>query len=47
MSVIWWTDEQKELLKNLYPSTDKKKNYKSIKTKNMVCYPERSKKLKS
>ena len=33
MSVIWWTDEQKELLKKLYPSVDKKEILKALKPK--------------
>jgi hypothetical protein len=34
MSVIWWTDEQNELLKQLYPNTiDKKEIIKALKNK--------------
>ena len=33
MSIIWWTDEQREILKNLYPKTDKKVILKTLKNK--------------
>ena len=33
MSVIWWTDEQKEILKKVYPSADKKEIIKALKPK--------------
>jgi hypothetical protein len=34
MSIIWWTDEQNELLKQLYPNTiDKKEIIKALKNK--------------
>lgn len=34
MSVIWWTDEQNEILKQLYPKTiDKKDIIKALKNK--------------
>lgn len=33
MSVIWWTDEEKELLKKLYQNTDKKEIIKVLKNK--------------
>ena len=32
MSVIWWTDEQREMLKELYPTEDKNLIMKKLKT---------------
>jgi len=33
MSVIWWTDEERALLKKLYPNTEKNKIIKMLKNK--------------
>ena len=33
MSIIWWTDEEREILKNLYPGADKKVILKTLKNK--------------
>lgn len=33
MSIIWWTDEEREILKNLYPRADKKVILKTLKNK--------------
>src|SRR4030043_1315168 len=33
MSIIWWTDEQTDLLKKLYPAADKKEVLKALKPK--------------
>ena len=45
MSVIWWTDEQKELLKKLYPSVDKKEILKTLKPKTWYAIRKEAKNL--
>ena len=33
MSIIWWTDEEREILKKLYPDTPEKEILKKLKNK--------------
>src|SRR4030042_2612569 len=43
MSVIWWTDEQNEILKQLYPKTiDKKNIIKALKNKSWYAIKKQS-----
>ena len=45
MSIIWWTDEQKELLKQLYPTKDKKEIIKTLKPKTWYAIQKKAKEL--
>ena len=46
MSVIWWTDEQNELLKQLYPKTvDKNDIIKALKNKSWYAIQKQAKLL--
>lgn len=45
MSVIWWTDEQKELLKQIYPNGTKKDLLKALKPKSWYAIYKEAKAL--
>jgi hypothetical protein len=45
MSVIWWTDEQNETLKQLYPTKDKKEILKALKPKTWYAITKQAKEL--
>ena len=46
MSVIWWTDEDKELLKELYPKTiDKNDIIKALKNKTWYAIKKQAKEM--
>ena len=46
MSIIWWTDEQNEILKQLYPKTiDKKDIIKALKNKTWYAIKKQAKLL--
>jgi hypothetical protein len=46
MSVIWWTDEEKELLKQLYPQTlDKNDIIKALKNKSWYAIKKQAKEM--
>ena len=45
MSVIWWTDDQRDLLKQLYPAKDKKEILKALKPKTWYAIQKEAKEL--
>lgn len=45
MSVIWWTDQQTELLKQLYPAKDKREILKALKPKTWYAIQKQAKEL--
>ena len=45
MSVIWWTDEERDVLKELYPSVDKKAILKRLKNKSWYACQKEAKEL--
>ncbi|MCK4796571.1 MAG: hypothetical protein KAT05_04275 [Spirochaetes bacterium] len=45
MSVIWWTDEDREILKQLYPTEDKKIITKELKNKSWYACQKEAKRL--
>mgnify|MGYP000521880505 CR=1 FL=1 len=46
MSVIWWTPEQLDILKKLYPSKPKKEVLKELKPKTWYTIDKKAKELK-
>jgi hypothetical protein len=45
MSVIWWTEEQNDILKQLYPTKDKKEILKALKPKTWYAITKQAKEL--
>lgn len=45
MTVIWWTDEERKLLRNLYPDTEKKEIIRALKNKSWYACQKEAKRL--
>ena len=45
MSVIWWTDDEREILKNLYPKAEKKIILKTLKNKSWYACQKEARRL--
>lgn len=45
MSIIWWTEKEREILKNLYPETDMKVILKTLKNKTWYACKKEAERL--
>ena len=46
MSIVWWTDEETELLKQIYQKTEKQKLLKQLKNKTWYAIKKKADELK-